>query len=183
MHEKKKIWCCHWEDQTLNPEISTARINRSRESSLRSLEGCGVGFVSKIQYYSITCRNSAEWAARPQRRRRLGKDSAGLPVWWVLVSEPESSAWGAASYERTGTWRAPCASPCPAHSDVCRRIAANADNACLMSLHCTLLCPLMRNSHFIYKELCRERSDEAHQLITGDYPDAAVPLGRPVWRL
>lgn len=45
------------------------------------------------------------------------------------------------------------------------------------------LCPFMSNSRFIYQELCRDRCDEAHQLITGDDPDAAVPLGRPVWRL
>lgn len=59
----------------------------------------------------------------------------------------------------------------------------NANKACLMSLECELLCPFMSNLRFIYQELCRDRSDEAHQLITGDYPDAAVPLGQPVWRL
>lgn len=47
----------------------------------------------------------------------------------------------------------------------------------LMSLEHKLLCPFLRNSRFIYKDFCRDRSDEAHQLITGDYPDAAVPLG------
>lgn len=52
-----------------------------------------------------------------------------------------------------------------------------------LSLERTPLCPFMRNSRFIYEELCRDRSDETHQLITGDYSDAAVPLGRPVWRL
>lgn len=141
-----------------------------------------VGFVSKIQFYSITCRSSAEWAARPQWCRRLGRDPADLSVWWVLESEPESSAWGAASYERTRTWPAPCASPCPAHS-VC--FETSAGELLPMPVWCErpILRPFMKNSRFVYEQLCRDRSDEAHQLITGDDPDAAVPLSWPVWRL
>lgn len=62
-------------------------------------------------------------------------------------------------------------------SDICR----TSDNARPLLLERTLLCPF--NLHAMDEKLGGDRSNEAHQLITRDDPDATVPLGRPVWGL
>ncbi len=77
---------------------------------------------------ATTCRSLAVWAALYQLCRQPGRRPAGWPVWWALGSELESSAWSAASYEHTGTWPAPSASPCRTRFehllwDICRKIA------------------------------------------------------------
>lgn len=78
---------------------------------------------------ATTCRSLEVWAALYQLCRQPGRGPAGWPVWWALGSELESPAWGAASYEHTGTWPAPSASPCRRARlerllwDICRRTA------------------------------------------------------------
>lgn len=59
-----------------------------------------------------TCRKWVAWAARWQPCRQPGGGPAGWPASWALGLGRESSAWGAASCERTGIWRAPSVSPC-----------------------------------------------------------------------